>query len=622
MVGSDLEDDTGSPAELAGTVDLWELIAGYSALSNAEAVEVIVAFGGANKDGWRGMKLANIDQLSTDIRDGEFGNETGSDAYLYQADGANMGDESSLELFLDYLRDGYVNFDQRFLTFWDHGDSYHGFGNDSNFDMEGLSMDEIEGAFQRSQPGRFDLIGFDACFMASIEVARFIEPYARYMIASEELEPGHGWLWSAVIEHYAQEDRIVEAGRKMVDNFVQDVHGTPAQDGKTLSLLDLNQYDHLVASLNPLVSAYGDQLFRNPAYADSLIQADSRAQPFGKQNKDDSRKSIDLMHFAQLLAENSPDAETSRDLRELMDAIDRIVLHSNHDGSRPNSFGIAIDAPENTHDYYAAYKVNDTWWDFQQAYEYFRLDDLEPPEVIWEFSDSDGTFSTVHDENLALVAALNGFIQPVQLEDGTVEDFFMVVADDEAFEVDEDLYLAPTWDQVWFTVEYDPQAPTAWIPAFFSHSFEEDGLETRVFIAEIDYYQAGKDYSGQADPYDFATMSLRVQDNGEYWEIVDHYIQTYKLLYSGPDDEEGTVQFDKASYRLGPGDGVQFLNFGFSLEDESNDGWFYTGDGLVSFVQEAGLPLRASRVRGRVGRAIRLLLRPLGPGHRRQRDPG
>ena len=235
MVGSDLEEN-----DRAGSTDLVELIDGYDALPDSQAAEVIVAFGGARTDGWRGMKFASISQLTTDAQDMEFGNETGSNAYLYQADGAHMGDESSLKLFLDYLRDGYANFDQRFLTFWDHGNSYKGFGDDTNFNGDALLLDEIERAFQRSQPGRFDLIGFDACLMATVEVAKVIEPHAKYIIASEALEPGHGWLWSAVIQLYAQEGSITEAGKQMVDNFVQDVHESELT-GKTLSLLDLSQ---------------------------------------------------------------------------------------------------------------------------------------------------------------------------------------------------------------------------------------------------------------------------------------------------------------------------------------------------------------------------------------------
>lgn len=581
MVGSDLEE-----YDLAGSLDLEELVLGYDVLTNQEDVEIVVAFGGANKDGWRGMKIANVSQLTQDYLDLEFGNETGPDAYLYKADGAHMGDEGTLKLFLDYLRDRYVNFDKRFLTFWDHGNSYRGFGNDSNFNEDPLYLDEMAGAFNGSQAGIFDLIGFDACFMASVEVAKAIEPHARYMIASEEVEPGHGWLWSAVIEAFAEEDSIVEAGKRMVDNFVQDVHFY-YDTGKTLSLLDLSQYDNLIDALDPVVSTLGARMFDSEVYSDGLIAAEAGARSYAVSEREGSRVSMDLTHFTQLLAERLSDTGLSANLDRLMDAVDNFVVHSKHDGTRPNSFGIAIDAPENTDAEYAAYKVNDTWLDFQSLYEDFRLGDLEPPVVTEEFSDSDGTFATVLDENLAKVTTLYGFIEPVEYGDGTVEDIFMVVAEEEAYLTEiEDVYLASTWDQVWFTVEYDPGKDTAWIPAFFSGRFEKDGLEYIIFTAEIDYHRAAKDYSGYEFPYDLATMSLIVHDDGESWEIVYYSIETYKFLFSGPDDEIGTVQVDKATFEIFPGDEVQFSNFGFSLEDPANDQWFYTADGLLTFVQE------------------------------------
>ena len=581
MVGSDLED-----YGLAGSLDLEELLLGYDVLTNRDDVEIVVAFGGANKDGWRGMKIANTSQLTQDYLDLEFGNETGPNAYLYQADGAHMGDESSLTLFLEYLRDGYVNFDQRFLAFWDHGNSYKGFGNDSNFNADPLYMDEIERAFDSSQPGAFDLIGFDACLMATVEVVKVIEPHARYMLASEELEPGHGWLWSAVIEAFAEEDSIVEAGKRMVDNFVEDVHDY-YDTGKTLSLVDLSEYDNLVEALDSVVSTVSTRMFDSPHVSDGLIAAEAGARSYAVSEREGSRASMDLMHFAQLLGDQVPDAALGASLDGLMDAVGNFVVYSNHDGTRPNSFGIAIDAPENTDAEYSAYKVNETWLDFQSLYEDFRLADSEPPLVTREFSDSDGTFSFVLDDNLARVTTLYGFVEPVHYEDGTVEDFFMVVAEEEAYTTEvKDVYHASTWDQVWFTVEYDPSRDTAWIPAFLSDRFDVDGLEYIVFTAEIDYYQAGKDYSGYEDPYDLATMSLVVHDDGESWEIIGHYIETYQILYSGPDDEVGTVQYDKATFGISAGDEVQFVNFGFSLDDPANDQWFTTADGWLAFVQD------------------------------------
>ena len=588
MVGSDLEGKDG-----AGTQDLNELIYGYRSLLDSQEVEIIVAFGGANKDGWRGMKLANISQLISDADDQAFGDETGPSAYLYRADGANMGDESSLKLFLDYLRDGYVNFDQRFLTFWDHGNSYRGFGGDSNFNEDDLSMDQIAQAFQRSQAGVFDLIGFDACLMASVEVAKVIEPHAEYMIASEELEPGHGWLWSAVIQSYAEEDDVVEAGIRMVDNFVQNVHGSNKHDRRTLSLLDLDQYDLLVATLNPVISAYGQQLSFSDEYSASLIYGQTNVRSYGEDERDDSRASVDLMHFAQLLAKNPPNAQIGSSLNELVDAIDRFVVHYAHDGSLPNSYGVAIDAPENTDAKYSAYKINDTWLDFQQAYEEFHQSDTTPPELEasavnvdpqslqldFDVPDEwgDGVVVTFEDDNLTEVKSLYGFVEPVEYEDGSVEDYFMVVAETETYPTEiEGEYFAPAWDQYWFTVEYDPTEDTAWIPASFTEYFEEDGQGYWVYTAEIDYVQSGSDY------VDYAVMTLITN---EWWEVVYHDIQTYQYIYSGPDDEEGTVQFDKATWQIEARDIVQFWNYGFNLNDESMDGWFEASD-FIEFTQE------------------------------------
>ena len=109
-----------------------------------------------------------------------------------------------------------------------------------------------------------------------------------------------------------------------------------------------------------------------------------------------------------------------------------------------------------------------------------------------------------------------------------------------------------------------------------------DGQEYKVYTVEIEYYQADKDYSGYEFPYDLATMTLVVDED---WEVAANYIETYQLLFSGPDDEEGTVQFDKATLQIALGDKVQFWNFGFNLHDAANDAWFAASD-IVTFVQE------------------------------------
>ena len=562
MVGSDLEDN-----HQAGTKDLRELIEGYKALPDKREVEVVVAFGGAYKDGWQGMKFADMSQIMDDAEDGWFGNEPDG-SYLHHYPYADMDDEDSLKLFLDYIRDGYANFDLRFLTLWDHGNSYMGFGGDASdgypLDDDYLDMDEIESVFTRSEVGKFDLIGFDACLMASVEVAKVVEPHADYMIASEDLEPGHGWLWSKVIQYYAQQDDIVEAGRLMVDNFVQNMHGGEDEAwGKTLSLLDLSQYDQLVAALNPVLSAYDRNLLSDSVYSNSLVYASTRARSYGEPKKyEEPPVSIDLMHFAQLLQNTAPDTDTSANLYELMDAIHQFVVHSNHDGSRPNSNGIAIAAPENTDSEYDSHKVSSAWLDFQEAYKELRLSDTTSPQLAAFDSSDTGLEATFDDEHLAEVVAMYGF------SDG---DYFIVVAELDAYPTEtEDEYYIPAWDQRWFTLEYDPGQPTAWIPTSFAGRFEDGGQEYALYEAEIDFYPTGE------SAYDFGVLTLVVD---EYMEVVNHNIHTYQEF------EDGEVRFDKASYQITPGNAIQFYNFGFNLNDPADDNWFPTGD-VITFTQD------------------------------------
>ena len=159
----------------------------------------------------------------------------------------------------------------------------------------------------------------------------------------------------------------------------------------------------------------------------------------------------------------------------------------------------------------------------------------------------------------------------------------MAVAELEAFSTENPgEYFTPQWDKWWFTVEYDPGKLTEWIPMAFATSYVFDGQGYWEYSAEIDYYEAGKDYSGYEFPADFATLTIMVDED---WEVVDHSIQTYKVLFSGPDDEEGTVLIDKTTKWFKPGDRVQFWNFGFNLNDETKDDWFESSD-VITFTQE------------------------------------
>lgn len=177
----------------------------------------------------------------------------------------NMGDPNALA---DFIAWGVQNYpaDRYALIFWDHGAAWPGFGGDgSTADHDLLSVAELKAGIaqglQASGESRFALVGYDACLMATWEVALAMKPYAEYLLASEELEPGHGWDWRSfgVIRDDATLGPV-ELGRAIIDGFVAQAQAYDTAANVTLSLTDLYALADLEAGITALSQEGQNQL--------------------------------------------------------------------------------------------------------------------------------------------------------------------------------------------------------------------------------------------------------------------------------------------------------------------------------------------------------------------------
>jgi len=374
MVGSDLEGVNGF-----GTNDLNEML---QAEDNLADLEVVVAFGGSSN--WKGMRFANLDQIRNDSLDGVFSNESESE-YLYAAPQAHMGDASSLKLFLRFL-DSYTNFDQRMLVFWDHGANLEGFGNDENFNNDPLQLKEIEDSLATTTQ-TYNVIGFDSCLMATLEVAKVVRSKADFLLASEELEPGHGWNWKHVLQAYATAADAKNGAISIIDNFVAKGSHPIEQGGKTLSLVDLSKFQALVEKLDSTTSTLVSNMGQQEVIS-ALNNGTSKTQSYGKSEQNNSRYTVDLKHMIHLTRQKLTDENQKNQLQSLIDAIDAYVVYTREDGTRPNSWGVAIDAPENTEkqsgpraEDYLGLRVSDNWLNFTKSYNAAKASDTTAPVV-------------------------------------------------------------------------------------------------------------------------------------------------------------------------------------------------------------------------------------------------
>lgn len=255
LCGSDLESNHG-----AATKDLAEL----TAVELPENVKVVIQTGGSSA--WQNDFVSN-DTLGR---------------YVYDHDGlqlietlpsASMGDAQTLKDFLAFAKENYPA-KRTAVVLWNHGGgSVSGAAFDELYEMDSLSLSEMYQAFSESfeenpQNPPVDIIGFDTCLMATVDTADTFSDIGKYLVASQEVEPGNGWLYSGWIGAIAQNPAIepLELATVICDSYVEGCKEAGTEDNITLSVTDLSKVSGLIAAYDDfgkeaLASAVEDPAF-------------------------------------------------------------------------------------------------------------------------------------------------------------------------------------------------------------------------------------------------------------------------------------------------------------------------------------------------------------------------
>ncbi len=287
LLGTDLESRSGM-----ATLDLQEML--NADLS--QKVNIVIETGGTKK--WQNDTIKG----NTNQR------------YLISSQGMrlledNLGRKSMVEpsTLTDFIRYAERNFpaDRYFLIFWDHGGgSVTGFGYDEHFKGDHMTLDGIERALFNAGT-QFDFIGFDACLMATLETAFVVEPYADYLIASEELEPGIGWYYTGWLNELSKNSSMetIDLGKKLIDDYVLEVKRQTPKSQATLSLVDLAE---LSSTVPEYFSAFAQSMGELMETDNYKKVSDSRVatKEFAASSKINQ---IDLVDFANNLG--TPEAE-------------------------------------------------------------------------------------------------------------------------------------------------------------------------------------------------------------------------------------------------------------------------------------------------------------------------
>ena len=241
LCGSNLESEDG-----AASADLAELLKARL----PDNVKVVIQTGGASKWHRPGISPKHISRYVY---------QGGKLELLAKLPQASMGDEKTLTSFLAFCKEKF-SADHQVFVFWDHGGgSIGGVANDENFDFDALSLKEINNSFKQvytASPARppFEIIGFDACLMATLDTASAISGFAKYMVASQDVEPANGWQYTAWVNALGANPSISpEAlGKTICDTYLEGCEEVQTAGNATLSLIDLAKIPFVNLAYNAL----------------------------------------------------------------------------------------------------------------------------------------------------------------------------------------------------------------------------------------------------------------------------------------------------------------------------------------------------------------------------------
>jgi tetratricopeptide (TPR) repeat protein len=375
MVGSDLE---------AKSYSATQNIQQMENVGSNPKVNVIVETGGGSPqttvDGKRFIDFTKLQRhkiLHNDIQT------------LADLGKKNTGDPNTL---LDFLVWGMSNFPAKkyAIILWDHGSGINGFGGDPQFNNDKLTVDEISQAFANVSKvtlnKKFELIGFDSCLMASIEVANSVKQFGNYMVASQEIEPQWGWDYSFILSSLtdASNDDGFLLGKTIADSFFNRTQflsksgGYSAQREATISVVNLSLVPQLVDDLDNLAD-YVDNKITGATSVNSIVQSIDFAEHYGQTFKGGTGL-LDIYDLTSKIKASFPQSATLVDVSQK--SLKNTVVYKLNGDANPNANGLSVYIPVKEDEFTDARNHTLTSWQklVNALYDMIR-NDHQPPVI-------------------------------------------------------------------------------------------------------------------------------------------------------------------------------------------------------------------------------------------------
>lgn len=238
----------------------------------------------------------------------------------------NFGDKQTLIDFVTWTKANYPA-DHYALYFWGHGWNWHpGYVMLDDTSNDTLDMGEVEAALPSL--GFIDMVGFDGCNMASIEVQLLWHGHATALAHSQEWVGGEGLQYDLILAELA-------ANPNMSADQVAIASSQSATSDKTWSAVAVDsRFDALLDAVDRWSSALNSGL---GTYRKKYDRAFGATRSFWQAPMDK-----DLYDMAYEIHRNVADTNIKAKSQAVMDAVNDVVLHERHVNAYADVHGITI----------------------------------------------------------------------------------------------------------------------------------------------------------------------------------------------------------------------------------------------------------------------------------------
>ena len=330
------EDVTVAEKPGSASIDIGEMTAGVW----SDNVSIVIQTGGATR--WSNQMV----------------NPNRTQRFLYKggifSEVANLplepaSEPDTLADFLRFCKNEYPA-DHTMLVLWNHGGGPFGYGKDSIYSNM-FSLKDIRTALSsvytpnRNKPA-FDIIGFDACLMSTLEVTHALDGFAQFYCLSEEAEPGSGWDYTPILQAMTDDPTMSPArvAQKVADSYIdfymrENINQSIIQLDVTFSVIEAKKAAELYDAYSALCQAQLADAAEDMGVLAEIGRCAGRSTRYCGSDYN-IVNTVDLGNYMDQLIDSYPE-ESSR-VKELLG---ETVLYHRESGGLSDSTGMAVYVP-------------------------------------------------------------------------------------------------------------------------------------------------------------------------------------------------------------------------------------------------------------------------------------